>query len=164
MTFHGHTVGSRGAEIKCSFFHPSVPCSPCAHPCSSHDLFVGISACPGDVERCYVSLRPWPLISFSHPWIHALLVCACVPSHVSRVWLFATLRTVACQAALSMGFSRQEYWSVLPFPFPGELPDLQIELTSPTSPALASGFFTTTTTSEAIMCGYEKWKQRPIPQ
>ena len=43
------------------------------------------------------------------------------------------------QAPLSMGFSRQEYWSGLPFPFPGDLPDSGIKLTSP---ALAGGFFT----------------------
>ena len=42
--------------------------------------------------------------------------------------------------ALSMGFPRQEYWSGLPFPIPGQLPDPGIE---PTSPALADGFFTT---------------------
>ena len=41
--------------------------------------------------------------------------------------------TVACQAPLSMGFSRQEYWSGLPFPFPGDFPDPGIE---PGSPAL----------------------------
>ena len=45
----------------------------------------------------------------------------------------AVLWTVACQAPLSMGFSRQEYWSGLPFPFPGHLPDPGIE---PRSPAL----------------------------
>ena len=45
----------------------------------------------------------------------------------------ATLRTVACQAPLSEGFSRQEYWSGLPFPPPGGLPDPGIE---PASPAL----------------------------
>ena len=43
------------------------------------------------------------------------------------VWLFATLWTVARQAPLSMGFSWQEYWSGLPFPFPGNLPDQGIE-------------------------------------
>ena len=43
----------------------------------------------------------------------------------------------------SMGFSRQEYWSGLPFPSPGDLPNPGIELTSPVSPALAGGFFTT---------------------
>ena len=51
--------------------------------------------------------------------------------------------TVACQVPLSMGFPRQEYWSVLPFPIPGDLPDPGVEPASPVSPALASGFFTT---------------------
>ena len=49
-------------------------------------------------------------------------------------------RTVPCQVPLSMGFPRQEYWSGLPFLFPGGLPDPGIE---PKSPALAGGFFTT---------------------
>ena len=52
---------------------------------------------------------------------------------LSRVRLFATPRTVARQAPLSMGFSRQEYWSGLPFPSPGDLPNPGIE---PGSPAL----------------------------
>ena len=52
---------------------------------------------------------------------------------LSRVWFFATLWTVAYQAPPSMGFSRQECWSGLPFPFPGDLPDPGIE---PGSPAL----------------------------
>jgi len=42
-----------------------------------------------------------------------------------------------------MGFSRQDYWSGLPFPTPGDLPDSGSELTSPAAPALASKFFTT---------------------
>ena len=46
---------------------------------------------------------------------------------LSRVWLYVTPGTVACQAPLSMGFSRQEYWSGLPFPYPGDLPDSGIE-------------------------------------
>ena len=50
------------------------------------------------------------------------------------------LWTVACQAPLSVGFFRQEYWSGLPFPSPGDLPDPGVE---PQSPALAGGFFTT---------------------
>ena len=50
------------------------------------------------------------------------LVPACMLSHFSRVRLFAALWTVACQAPLSMGFSRQEYWSELPFPPPGDPP------------------------------------------
>ena len=51
---------------------------------------------------------------------------------LSRVRLCATPWTVACQDPPSMGFSRQEYWSVLPFPSPGDLPDPGIELGSPT--------------------------------
>ena len=49
----------------------------------------------------------------------------------------------ACQAPLSMRFSRQEYWSGLPCPLPGDLPNSGIEPTSLASPALAGGFFTT---------------------
>ena len=52
---------------------------------------------------------------------------------LSRVRFFVTLWTVAHQAPPSMGFSRQEYWSGLPFPSPGDLPDLGME---PESPAL----------------------------
>ena len=52
---------------------------------------------------------------------------------LSHVRLFVTPWTVAQQAPLSMGFSRQEYWSGLPFPSPGDLPDPDIE---PSSPAL----------------------------
>ena len=51
---------------------------------------------------------------------------------LSRVRLFATLWTVAYQAPLSMGFSRQEYWSGLPFPSPGDLPNPGLEPGSPT--------------------------------
>ena len=75
-------------------------------------------------------------------------MCArvCVLSHFCRVRLFATLWTVARQAPLSMGFSRQEHWSGLPCPSPGDLPDSGIEPASLMSPALAGGFFTTSTT------------------
>ena len=51
---------------------------------------------------------------------------------LSRVQLFVTPWTVAYQAPPSMGFSRQEYWSGLPFPSPGDLPDTEIEPRSPT--------------------------------
>ena len=56
-----------------------------------------------------------------------------------RVWLFATLYTVAYQAPPSMGFSRQEYWSGLPCPSPGDLPNPGIE---PRSPALEADTLT----------------------
>ena len=50
-------------------------------------------------------------------------MCVCICVHIlSHVWLFVTPWTVACQASLSMGFSRQEYWSGLPFPAAGNLP------------------------------------------
>ena len=61
---------------------------------------------------------------------------------LSRVQLFATPWTVACQAPLSMDFSRQEYWSELPFPTRGVLPNPGIKLISLASSALAGRFFT----------------------
>ena len=67
----------------------------------------------------------------------------------SCVLLFATLLTVTHQAPLSMGFSRQEYWSGLTCPPPGDLPSLGIESTSLMSPALSGRFFTTPATWEA---------------
>ena len=57
-------------------------------------------------------------------------------SHFSRVWLFAAPWTVARQAPLSMVFSRQEYWSGLPCPPPGDLPYSGVKPKSPASPAL----------------------------
>ena len=59
--------------------------------------------------------------------------------------------TVALQAPVSMGFSRQEYWSGLPFPPPGDLPDPGIKPMTLMSPALAGGFFTTSATWEALV-------------
>ena len=66
-------------------------------------------------------------------------VCVCVFSHLR---LFGTPWTVSHQAPLSMEFSRQEYWSRLPFPTPGDLPDPGIKPASLVPPALAGGFFT----------------------
>ena len=66
----------------------------------------------------------------------------CVLSCFSRVQLFKTPWTVACQAPLSMGYSRQEYWSGFPCPPPGDLPHPGIEPATLASPALADGFFT----------------------
>ena len=70
-------------------------------------------------------------------------------SHFSLVQLFETPWSVAHQAPLSMEFSRQEYWSGLPCPPPGDLPDPEIELVSLMSLALAREFFTTSATWEA---------------
>jgi len=70
----------------------------------------------------------------------------CVLSHVQ---FFETPETVALQAPLSVEFSRQEYWSGLPFPPPGDLYHPGIKPASPASPALAGRFFTTSATWEA---------------
>ena len=63
------------------------------------------------------------------------MICAQLLSHVQ---LFVTPWTVACQAPLPMKFSKQEYWSRVPFPTPGDLLDPRIELMSLVSPALGA--------------------------
>ena len=69
-------------------------------------------------------------------------MCVCVCGSVVSD-SFVTLWTVARQVPLSMGFSRQEYSSGLPFPPPGDLPNPGMEPRSLVSPAWARGFFTT---------------------
>ena len=76
---------------------------------------------PQDLETC---LRVFMVALQQQKQTH---VCACV---LSRVRLFVAPWTVAHQAPLSMGFSRQEYWSGLPFPSPGDLPDPGIKCVS----------------------------------
>ena len=93
---------------------------------------------------------PFPSALLAEEFSHLLAVvkisvCARVLSRFSHVSLFATPWTMACQAPLSMGFSRQEYWSGLPFPSLGVLPNTGIEPMSLMSPALAGGLFTTST-------------------
>ena len=73
-----------------------------------------------------------------------ILMCVCMLSIISCVRLCDT--TVAHQALLSMGFSRQEFWSGLLCPPPGDLPDPGIEPTSLMSPTLADRFLTTSAT------------------
>ena len=81
------------------------------------------------------------------------LTSVCLLGHFSCIWLCGTLWTVARQAALSMGFSRQEYWSGLPYPPAGDLPDSGAEPASLVSPALAGGFFTTSPSGEPLTSG-----------
>ena len=69
----------------------------------------------------------------------------------SHVWLFLALQTAVHQAPLSMGFSRQEFWSGLPLPPPGHLPDPGIKSTSLTTPESAREFFTTSTSWELFL-------------
>ena len=68
---------------------------------------------------------------------------------LSHVQLFETPRTLDRQAPLSLGFSRQEYWSGMPFPPPGDLLDPEIKPDSLMSPALAGWFFTCNTSWQA---------------
>ena len=74
------------------------------------------------------------------PLSGGVAMCVCTLSHVQ---LLATLWTLARQAPLSREFPRQEYWSGLPFPSPGALPDPGIEPVSLVSSALADESFTT---------------------
>ena len=84
--------------------------------------------------------------STSVSWTMLKPFTVCVLSHCSCVPLCVTVWTVACQAPLFMGFSRQEYLSGLPFPSPGDFPDPGIEAVSLMSPAIAGGIFTTSAT------------------
>ena len=88
-------------------------------------------------------------------------MAVCLLSHFSCVRPFATPWTVARPAPLSMGFSRQEYWSGLPFPPSGDLSDPGIEPVSPVSPAFAGGFFTTELPGKplliVILCLFFYW-------
>ena len=68
-----------------------------------------------------------PVHTFIHTYIH---------NRFSHVQFFATVWTIAYQASLSVGFSRLGYWSGLPFPSPGDLPNPGIEPMSPVAPAL----------------------------
>ena len=83
--------------------------------------------------------------------LHEVEVKGVLLSCFSSVQLCVTLWTTACQAPLFTGFSRQEYWSGLPCPPPGDLPNPGIEPASLMSPALAGEFFTTSTTWRAHM-------------
>ena len=111
-----------------SSFHSPLP-SMCVHM-HTHNILCFFS------NRTLVISILTSLVKTSHMW-------TCVLSHSVMFQLFATPWTVACQTPLSMEFFRQEYWSRLPFPPPGDLPDPGIEPWSPESPSLASEFFTT---------------------
>ena len=108
-----------------------------------------LPACPSHVGGRGVGK---PVHSFSLLQFHSH-EDACVLSRVC-VQPFVTPWIISCQAPLSMGFSRQEYWSGLPCPPPGDLPDPGIKPVPLASPALAGGFFTTSATWEAPVIIY----------
>ena len=105
-----------------------------------------IFQCSKYFDVCYPVQASWGLRLDVWPTLgHILHACL-----LGRVWLFATAWTIAHQAPLSIEFSRQEYWSGLPCPPPGDLPDPGVKHVSLMSPALAGAFFTTGTTWEAL--------------
>ena len=142
-----HSSGGQKSEIKMSAGlhspktlgdHPFLPL-PSSDGCPSIPGLVAYSfqICLHDPSPLYVYL-------FSSVCLFYKDVCMSAKSLVSDS--FVTLWTVALQAPLSMGFSRQEYWSGLPCPSPGDLPNPETEPGSPASPTLAGVFFTTSTT------------------
>ena len=86
-----------------------------------------------------------PLPSGVYMLVLCMFVCLLIQSYLTLC------KPMDCWTPLSMEFSKQEYWSGLPFPSPGDLPDPGMELESLVSPSLASRFFTSTTW-EALAC------------
>ena len=107
-------------------------------------IFSLFSNCVLSIHRTILQLKY--SIYKSYLKTHCVYVLCCF----SCIQLFATLCAVAHQTPLSMGFSRQEYWSALPCPSPGDLPDPGIKLMFLISPALTGGFFRTSTTWESL--------------
>ena len=95
------------------------------------------------------SLYIFWIFSVYHKYLN---IGECVLSHFSHAQLFVILGTVAHQSLQSVVFSKQEYWSSLLFPPPGDLPDPEIKTVFLMCPALASRFFTTSTTSFSNIC------------
>ena len=118
-------------DVSCSFpisswsLNTSVTFSRCLY---QNFIFTNMT------KHCSLLLESLQTLLTSH-------ILPCMLSHFSRVWLFATPWTAAHQAPLSMGFSRQDYWSELLCSPPGDLPSPGIEPTSLMSPALPGGFF-----------------------
>ena len=144
------TQAEKGKRRRCLLFLPS-----CLSPALQLELtpISPLVLRPLDLDWNYTHISPrtpaWrcqvmgqiPMSQFFAINLYKYASLACMLSHYSHVWLFATAWTVAHQAPLSMGFSRQEYWSGLPRPPPGDLPNPGVEPKSPVSPALAGRFF-----------------------
>ena len=94
----------------------------------------------------YHDIHPLGTPTIEHHWFritlsHCIMMAGALLSHFSHVRLFVTLWTVACQASLSTGISRQEHWGGLSCPAPGDLPDSGIETTSLCLLHWQAGFF-----------------------
>ena len=101
---------------------------------------------PGGCQNSFMWGKKNSYVSLCHENVYV-----CMWSCFRRVQLCTT---VACQTTLSVGFSRQEYWSGLPCPRPGDLSNPGMGHACITSPALAGGFFTTRTTWKPYVCVY----------
>ena len=108
-------------------------------PCISFLTCIGVSVtCHKQVGRICIHAKS------SCQAVRSSCMGTCSVSQLfSCIWIFATLWTIDHQTPLSMGFSRQEYWSGLPVPPPRDLPNPGIEPMSPVFPALADGLFVT---------------------
>ena len=95
-------------------------------------------------------------VEFFASWLLTLALCCCCLVTQS-VHLFATPWTRSPPAPLSMGFLKQEYWSVLPFPPPGDLPNPGIKPASLVFPVLAGGFFTTSANLWVLAASERTW-------
>ena len=134
------TNGWIGTELTCSFRID------CCVSLAVNGVYLGerTEAAASDSELWWE--QRWGGAHVDGNWVGIQNSVSMQPAHrvhaqlLRRVQLFATPWTVACQAPLSMGFSRQEYWSGLSFPSPVDLADPGIE---PMSPAFADKFFTT---------------------
>ena len=112
-------------------------------------------------DRTHTScIGRWILCHWATWEIPDFTMHVCLLSGFSHIRFCASLWTVACQAPLSMGFSRQEYWSGLPCPPPGDLPNSGIKPASLMSPALVGGLFTTSTTGKTHFCLFHHWNSK----
>jgi len=133
--------GLQDTRLPCPSLSPgacsnSCPFSWWCHPTISSSV-IPFSSCPQSFPAS--GFFPMSLLFASTWWYFVCVcvcVCVCVWRHFSCDQLFVTLWAITHQAPLSMEFSRQEYWSGLPCPPSGDLPDQGIEPTSLMSPAL----------------------------
>ena len=107
------------------------------HTCTNHSAFMSLGVgqpASHVLPKCDATGRTsatWGAFSPEESIQPGLLIwLLCVPAKTLRVWICVTPWTIARQAPLSMGFSRQEYWSGLPCPPSGDLPNSGIETTS----------------------------------
>ena len=148
MEISRYQMFSNETDFTCTVFHWSQdnvsPLTPVSEFMYFHDAyppFIYLQHPRGWMSTLMPKLLKPMCLSLFFFLIYLLLKYACVLSCFSCVWLSVTLWTEAHHVPLSMEFSRQEYWSRLPCPPPGDLPGPGIEPTSLMSPALAGGFF-----------------------